>query len=118
MIPSIFFPTTPFTKEIIRICFEPYAEQLYINYQKLKSINGNFTFGLKKTDQINLFLAHQSILSQIKHEESDLLYLFQENGFYSRIQILGKAPAIVKSPWATYTMKQRMNSPRGIRLTH
>ena len=69
IIPSIFFPTTPFTKDIIRICFEPYAEQLYKNYQKLKSINANFAFGLKKTDQINIFLAHQSILSQIKHEE-------------------------------------------------
>jgi len=65
IIPSKFFPTTPFTKDIITICFEPYAEKLYQNYQKLQELGINNIPGLNKT-QLNIFLAHQSIISKIK----------------------------------------------------
>jgi len=67
VVPSVSFP--PFTKNIIRICFEPYAQQLYKNYQKLKSINANFAFGLKELDLIYIYLAHQSLVSRMKYEQ-------------------------------------------------
>ncbi|ETR66572.1 MAG: glycosyltransferase [Candidatus Magnetoglobus multicellularis str. Araruama] len=42
IVPSKYFPTTPFTIDIIKICFEQYAQQLYKNFQKLQSIINNF----------------------------------------------------------------------------
>jgi len=75
VIPSKYFPTTPFTKNIIKICFEPYAQQLYENYQKLQSLVADFSFGLKKTNKINIFLAHQSCLSNIKYDKMVFHYI-------------------------------------------
>jgi len=69
IIPSKFFPVTPFTEDIINVCFEPYANALYQGFQKIKSIHTDFASGFTKKDMIKgkqLFLAHQSVQSHIK----------------------------------------------------
>ena len=68
IIPSKFFPVTPFTEDIINICFEPYANFLFKGFKKIQSIFPNFSSGFIKNYKMTekqLFLVHESIQSKI-----------------------------------------------------